>query len=602
MTTVKSSGGFSWAIHFWLGAETSTDEAGAAAYKAVELDDSLGGGPVQYREVQGHESSLFLSYFKSTGGVEYLPGGVESGFRKVERDSYETRLLHVKGKRDVRVSPVPVALSSLNKGDVFVLDKGLTIFVFNGPTANKYEKTKGLEVARRIKDDERGGRASIVVLDEDIRNAEFWGHFGGVKDPNSLPEGPSDDAVNTNTARRIFKISDASGSVTFQEVTPAGNRLTKDLLDSNDVFLVHGAHEKLFLWVGKGSNANEKREATNAALKYIQSHGLPQSIAVERVSEGHEPGNFKAEFAVWDAPKKFGYTESSAGSSSAEESIDLAAMRARKTAEDTPIDDGKGQLQVWVIKDFQKVEVNPADYGEFFSGDSYILLYSYKKGRSDEYIIYFWLGNDSTADEKGAAALLAVELDDSLGGKPVQVRVTQGKEPAHFRQLFQGRMIVYAGGNDSGFTKSGNSATQDDVALFHVRGTSALNTSALQVTASSSSLNSQDTFVLVTPSTVFSWKGTGANASEEAVATNIAAILAGKYKGVGGRSVVTVNEGAEPADFWQALGGKQEYAQFSAGEAAPRDPRLFSASTATGKFKLEEVSFRIYEVNYDTLL
>ena len=34
---------------------------------------------------------------------------------------------------------------------------------------------------------------------------------------------------------------------------------------------------------------------------------------------------------------------------------------------------------------------------------------------------------------------------DSMGGKPVQVRVTQGKEPAHFRQLFKGNMIVFKG-------------------------------------------------------------------------------------------------------------------------------------------------------------
>ena len=45
----------------------------------------------------------------------------------------------------------------------------------------------------------------------------------------------------------------------------------------------------------------------------------------------------------------------------------------------------------------------------------------------------------------------AVEIDDRLGGGPVQVRVVQGKEPAHFLAIFQGKLIVYQGGNASSF-------------------------------------------------------------------------------------------------------------------------------------------------------
>jgi hypothetical protein len=99
---------------------------GTAAYKTVELDDSLGGAPIQHREVQEHESDQFLSVFK--GGVHYQEGGVASGFKKVEKDKHEPRLLHLKGARNVRVTSVPVKNTSLNEGDVFILDLGTVIY------------------------------------------------------------------------------------------------------------------------------------------------------------------------------------------------------------------------------------------------------------------------------------------------------------------------------------------------------------------------------------------------------------------------------------------------------------------------------------------
>jgi hypothetical protein len=80
--------------------------------------------PVQHREVQGHESGLFQSYFK---GIQYCDGGVASSFRSVKPEEYKPRLFQVRRTRKtVRAFEVNVNVRSLNHGDVFILDAGVS--------------------------------------------------------------------------------------------------------------------------------------------------------------------------------------------------------------------------------------------------------------------------------------------------------------------------------------------------------------------------------------------------------------------------------------------------------------------------------------------
>src|SRR5690606_29471661 len=111
-----------WDVHYWLGKESSQDEITVAAYKTVELDDVLHGAPVQHREVMGYESPLFLSYFNDK--ITILKGGIDSALRTVKPEEMKPKLLHIKGKRRVRVMEVPLTSESLNTGDAFVLDAG----------------------------------------------------------------------------------------------------------------------------------------------------------------------------------------------------------------------------------------------------------------------------------------------------------------------------------------------------------------------------------------------------------------------------------------------------------------------------------------------
>jgi len=281
-----------WDVHFWLGKFTSQDEAGTAAYKTVELDDLLGGEPVQHREVQGHESALFLSYFKNE--IKLLDGGVDSGFKHVEPEKYEPRLLHLKGKKKVRVTQVELSFKSLNAGDVFILDKGLNIYQFNGSKAGPQEKMKGAQLCRAL-DDERKGLATVHVFEEKGDMKEFWAALGSQGAVKSAEEGGDDNEHEKASEKRLFQLSDASGKLEFKEVAK-GPAVKKSLLDTNDVFILDTGAE-VFAWIGKGASVGERKTAMSYAQEYLKKYNRPLYIPISRVLQGGENEVFETSMA-----------------------------------------------------------------------------------------------------------------------------------------------------------------------------------------------------------------------------------------------------------------------------------------------------------------
>ena len=54
-------------------------------------------------------------------------------------------------------------------------------------------------------------------------------------------------------------------------------------------------------------------------------------------------------------------------------------------------DDGSGSKQVWRVKSFELVPVREESHGVFYSGDCYVVLYTYLKNTKEYHIVYFWL-------------------------------------------------------------------------------------------------------------------------------------------------------------------------------------------------------------------
>jgi len=279
-------------IHFWLGETTSQDEAGTAAYKTVELDDLLGGEPVQHREVQDHESKLFTSYFPN--GIHLLAGGIESGFNKVKPEEYRQRLLWVKGKKIPRVVEVEPKVANMNAGDVFILDCGLKILQWNGSKAGMMEKNRASTLCRAI-DDERKGAPEVTVYSQgDKDEKEFFDALG---DSGEIPP-PVEDSVHENVGnKRLFQLNEEEGKFSFNCVAGAdGGKVTKDKLDTNDVFIFDVGNE-VFTWIGKGSNAAERSKAMHYAQQYlVGDESRPNWLPITRVLEGGENEVFNACF------------------------------------------------------------------------------------------------------------------------------------------------------------------------------------------------------------------------------------------------------------------------------------------------------------------
>nr|XP_057916314.1 villin-1 [Doryrhamphus excisus] len=585
-----NKGGSQADIHYWIGKASSQDEQGAAAVYVSQLDEYLGGAPVQHREVQGYESPRFRGYFKN--GLIYKKGGVASGFNHVDTNAYNVlRLLHVKGRKHVTAMEVEVSWSSFNTGDIFLLDMGKVIVQWNGDRSNRREKLKATLLAQEIRDRERGGRAQVGVVEggDERDSPELMKMMTAVLGPRSgslkaaVPD--DDDAQRAqNAGVRLYHVFDANGNLVIHEV--ASQPLTQDLLQSSDCYILDHRGSSVMVWKGKDASKEERRGALNRAVGYIKAKNYPASTSVEVMSEGGESAMFKHLFKSW----RDKYQTQGLGSTHAlgkiakvdQVKFDVMELHARPelAAQQRMVDDGSGDVKVWRIENLELADVKPSTYGQFYGGDCYLVLYTYRVSSREQHILYMWQGRHATKDEVTACAYQAVSVDNKYNGAPVQVRVVMGKEPRHFLAIFKGKLIIFEGGTG----RPGVANPVGGVRLFQVRGTSEVNTKATEVQARAASLNTNDVFLLKAEHSCYLWYGKGCNGDERVMGRAISDVLSKQDKQV-------VMEGQEPADFWVALGGKAPYASDRSlqREEPLHSPRLFECSNQTGRFRMTEV-------------
>ncbi|XP_026724506.1 gelsolin, cytoplasmic-like [Trichoplusia ni] len=598
-TTGKDGSSLNHDAHFWLGSKTTQDKKGSAAILTVTLDDMLGGKAVHHREVQGHESSLFLGYFKPA--IRYLEGGNESGFTEVETNAgAEKRLLKLSGCDNMRIEEVEADASSLTKDHCFILEVEHDIFVLMPEGAKATQRRKIISVANSLRDDYHNGRATIEIIDE-FSTSEDYGLFFEALGSGSVDDLTSEDSSST------YARDDISAVYLYRvltgdeiELVSLNKPYKQSQLSSDNVYVLDTPCSGVYVWVGSEVDGEIRNTYHEIANQYLEVKGYPAWVNVTKVREGAESSTFKQYFHNWETIQMFStkglVTESDAGyfSEDAEKSASTAKQIGKSAAARGYMpDQGDGSYTVTRITGEQQdiTETFESGVARFYQSEVYVIKYQYSIDDADAYVIYLWIGTDASNDDKQAGLELVNQLEDELEGGVTLVKVPQGKEPKHFLSIFKGQLSILFGGSDTDYKPVNSRGTyeEDSVRLFRVEGTElGVDMRGQQVTETADSLEDDDVYVLESPETIYIWIGKESNETEQEAVNNFVQALVDK-------EITTVQQGEEPDEFWELLGGAPEEKEDPSGwrlavNRRVTTPRTLTAATVTvtKKIKFED--------------
>lgn len=268
---------------------------------------------------------------------------------------------------------------------------------------------------------------------------------------------------------------------------------------------------------------------------------------------------------------------------------DVEKKVKKESAESEPAWHGSGQevgVEIWRINKF-KVEKWPIDeYGSFYSGDSYIILNTYKDEEADAllYDVHFWIGKYSTQDEYGTAAYKTVELDTYHEDKPVQHREVQGRESRLFKTYFD-TIIIMKGGCATGFKRVLPEAAPKR--LFQVvRDDSSKKTVVKEIPMKAGNLNDEDVFVIDLGLNIYQYNGKTCNKDEKFKAAALVQKLESDRGGKCSTEVLdsTSTSMSHPAMQYFKEGKSKDKTAVAAGEKS-----MWKLSDAEGRMKFESI-------------
>ncbi|KAI5078379.1 hypothetical protein GOP47_0006050 [Adiantum capillus-veneris] len=211
-------------------------------------------------------------------------------------------------------------------------------------------------------------------------------------------------------------------------------------------------------------------------------------------------------------------------------------------------------LEIWQINDSRPKRLEKSQHGQFFTEQAYIVLQTCSHPTGGfQHNIHCWSGACANHGDAATAAIKAVELNASLGGRAVQIHEKAGYESDRFLSYFKPCFIPLLNHNSAGHTTK----TPYKTRMFLCEGKHVVRVK--EVPCSRSSLNHDSIFVVDTQNKIFQFNGANTDMYEQAKALDVVQYLMDNFHkekcpiGVieDGKFVADMDSG----EFWALFGG-----------------------------------------------
>ncbi|KAJ8670550.1 hypothetical protein QAD02_001809 [Eretmocerus hayati] len=577
------------AIHLWVGSDCDATVSAGAALRAAELDSQLPepGATLLLREAQGREGPRFLAYFRQRHlavllgpGVDYINSNdipkitsdkANNGSHAHDINSNDNNKVGTLAAGEARLHRVsgtglPV-LTELGTPDwslfssrhviLLHVPHRSTMFLWLGANSEPLHKSHAVRLIDEYKNKDNDEMRVFVVEDgyEKTLKPEARKLFDEILDPTKRFVAPeplitvdssSKSAPTTTDGVRLYKCSEQGGKYKVAELKSGA--VWRSELESEWVYLLDRGELAggVWAWVGSAVPGRERLEALRNARGFVKKRGYGPNCPVGRALEGREPPELRA----WIRGCRKSSASSSRGAigngGSALQQIILPVSfepsymseRPKLAAECQLVDDGSAERQLWLMvksgSGGHKLEPLPKDQSVLYAEACYVLSYKYGYGRTARTIVYCWEGVQShCADREAtleAACLIAEEESAQL------VRTSQGNEPAHFLQIFKGKLAILAGPHRNSPPRK---------YLVRVYGSTPHTSKAVERPLRANSLDARGVFILFSGSSAIVWCGSRSTGDAREASRRLAPPCA-----------PLVPQGHEDDEFWAQLGGQ----------------------------------------------